>query len=955
MPVKTKSKVANARRSVRAISKGAVKGKKIQSSKNGKSKITNQKLVPSKREGSQIHKWVWLSQDGNRTMRDLLGGKGAGLAEMIKIGLPVPPSFTITTEACNYYSAHGNQFPNAMWEQTLDAIKKTEKAAGRKFGDAVNPLLVSVRSGAKFSMPGMMDTVLNLGLNDVTLQAMIDQTDDERFGYDAYRRFIQMFGRIVMGIEAKKWDALFDGAKHAKGVANDTDLDAEDLKQVVAQYKELYKNELGEDFPQDPYKQLELAIKAVFGSWMGKRAIEYRRLEKISDKLGTAVNVCAMVFGNLGEGSGTGVAFTRDPNTGEDVLYGDYLQNAQGEDVVAGIRTPLKLAEMKNFQPEAYAEFQRIAGGMEKHYRDMQDLEFTIERGKLYMLQTRSGKRTAAAAVKIAIDMVNEGLISKNEAIQRVDPMHVVQLLSPRFDDNDKKVALERGDYLASGINASPGAATGIAVFDPNTAAEWAKEGKAVILVRYETAPDDVHGMYASKGILTQHGGATSHAAVVARGAGLPCVAGCEEIHVNEAAKKFTAKGREISQGDFVSIDGTTGQVYAGKISTIEADYSQEKDLQTILGWADKVRKLQVWANGDYPRDAVRARAFGAEGIGLCRTEHMFFETERLPIVRQMILAKNAAERQPFLDQLLPIQREDFYGILEAMDTLPTVIRLIDPPLHEFLPPFEELLTDVTKLREEIRYMERESVNSSYQQNQLAEKQKLLHAVESLREANPMLGLRGCRLGITMPEITKMQVRAIFEAACKLKQEGKHPKPEIMIPLVGNVNELKNQRDILEGEAKAVMAEQGIEVEYKFGTMIEIPRAALTARELAEHAEFFSFGTNDLTQTTLGASRDDSERGYLQKYIEMKIVTDNPFQVLDTKGVGQLMEMAVKNGRKANRKLEIGACGEHAGEPQSIAFMHAIGQDYVSCSPFRVPVARLAAAQAALGSVTKDK
>lgn len=921
MPVKTKQK----------SSKTAVKGKKIVASKDGKSKI---------------HKWVWLSKEGNKDMRDLLGGKGAGLAEMTNAGLPVPPSFTITTEACNWYSAHGDQFPKGMWDQVLDAVKKTEKAAHKKFGDAKNPLLVSVRSGAKFSMPGMMDTVLNLGLNDVTMQAIIAQAG-ERFAYDAYRRLIQMFGRIVMGIEAKKWDAILDAAKEAKHTKNDTDLDANDLKEVVAKYKELYRDELGEEFPQDPYKQLELAIKAVFGSWMGKRAVDYRRLNKIPDNLGTAVNVCTMVFGNMGDDSGTGVAFTRNPSTGEDVLYGEFLINAQGEDVVAGIRTPMHIDEMQERMPEMYDQFRKIARNMEKHYREMQDLEFTVEKGKLYMLQTRTGKRTAASAVKIAVDMVNQKLITKKEAVQRIDPMHVVQLLAPRFDEKDKAAAHARGDYLASGINASPGAATGIAVFDPDTAAEWAKEGKAVILVRYETAPDDVHGMYASKGILTQHGGATSHAAVVARGAGLPCVAGCEEIHVNEAAKKFSVNGREISQGDFVSIDGTTGQVFAGKIKTIEADYSQEKDLQTILGWADEFRRLQVWANGDYPRDAARARAFGAQGIGLCRTEHMFFETERLPIVREMILAKNAAERQPFLDQLLPIQRGDFYGILEAMDGLPTVIRLIDPPLHEFLPPFEELLTDVAKLKQEIRYMERESVDSSHQQQELAEKEKMLHAVESLREANPMLGLRGCRLGITMPEITKMQVRAIFEAACQLKKEGKDPRAEIMIPLVGNVNELKNQKDILEPEAHAVMQEQGVEVHYKFGTMIEIPRGALTAGKIAEYAEFFSFGTNDLTQTTLGVSRDDAERSFLQKYVDMKILTANPFQELDREGVGQLMDMAVKAGRKTRKNLEVGICGEHGGDPSSIEFCDMIGLNYVSCSPFRVPVARLAAAQAA--------
>lgn len=946
MPVKTK------KASTKSIVKASKNGKVA-----GKSKNSNHK--------SQTHKWVYLSKEGNKDMRDLLGGKGAGLAEMTNAGLPVPPSFTITTEACNWSSAHGNQFPKGMWEQTLAAMKKIEKASGKKFGDVKNPLLVSVRSGAKFSMPGMMDSVLNLGLNEQTLQSIAEQSGNERFAMDAYRRLIQMFGRIVMDIDGKKFDAILDEAKRARGRelgksnpekdTKDTDLTTEDLKGVVVKFKDLYKREIGEEFPEDSYKQLELAIKAVFGSWMGKRAVDYRRLNKIPDSLGTAVNVCTMVFGNMGDDSGTGVAFTRDPSTGEDELYGEFLQNAQGEDVVAGIRTPMPIAEMKVRMPKMYSQFREIARDMEKHYREMQDLEFTVERGKLYMLQTRTGKRTAQSAVKIAVDMVHQGLITKKEAVQRIDSQHVVQLLAPRFDDKDKTEATARGDFLAKGLNASPGAAAGLAVFNPDTAVEWNKAGKAVVLVRYETAPDDVHGMYASKGILTQHGGATSHAAVVARGAGLPCVAGCEDIHVDEAAKQFRVKDRVVNEGDFISIDGTTGEVYAGHIKTINPDFDKEIELQTILGWADEFRRLQVWANGDYPRDAVRARAFGAQGIGLCRTEHMFFETERLPIVREMILAKSAEKRQPFLDQLLPIQRDDFYGILEAMDGLPTVIRLIDPPLHEFLPPFEELLTDVTKLREEIRYMERENVDASSQKNDLSEKEKLLSAVEGLREANPMLGLRGCRLGITMPEITKMQVRAIFEAACELKKAGKDPRPEIMIPLVGNVNELKNQRDILVPEAQEVMDEQGVRVEYKFGTMIEIPRGALTAGQIAEYAEFFSFGTNDLTQTTLGVSRDDAERSFLQKYVDMKILSANPFQELDREGVGQLMDMAVKEGRKARKNLEVGICGEHGGDPSSIEFCNSIGLNYVSCSPFRVPVARLAAAQAALGQMAKDK
>lgn len=950
MPVKTK-RTTTRKRATKMSKNGRGASKAMQTratSKNGRSKGNHQQ--------SRIHKWVYMSREGNKDMRDLLGGKGAGLAEMMNAGLPVPPSFTITTEACNWYSAHGNQFPKGMWEQVVASIKRLERETGKRFGDAVNPLLVSVRSGAKFSMPGMMDTVLNLGLNDTTLKAIINQTGgNERFAYDAYRRFMQMFGRIVMGVEAKKWDAIFDAAKHNKGVKNDTDLDSNDLKNVVAQYKELYRTEIGEDFPQDPYKQLELAIKAVFGSWMGKRAVDYRRLNKIADNLGTAVNVCTMVFGNMGDDSGTGVAFTRNPSTGEDVLYGEFLQNAQGEDVVAGIRTPMPIAEMKGRMPDMYTQFREIAHNMERHYREMQDLEFTVERGKLYMLQTRTGKRTAAAAVKVAVDMVNQGLISKQEAVQRVDPQHVVQLLSPRFDDTDKAAATARGDFLAKGLNASPGAAAGHAVFSPDTAVEWSRQGKPVVLVRYETAPDDVHGMYASKGILTQHGGATSHAAVVARGAGLPCVAGAEDIRVIEEQKKFVARGREIHEGDFISIDGSSGEIFAGDIKTIAPDYDKEEDLKTLLGWADDIRRLEVWANGDYPRDAVRARAFGAQGIGLCRTEHMFFETERLPIVRKMILSRNAEERQQYLDQLLPIQREDFVGILDAMNGLPVIIRLIDPPLHEFLPPYEEILIQVTKLREQLRYMEREDVDASSQRAELLDKETMLRAVEDMREANPMLGLRGCRLGITMPEITKMQVRAIFEAACQLKKGGRDPRPEIMIPLVGHVNELKNQRDILEPEAQRVMEEQGVEIEYKFGTMIEIPRAALTSDRIAEYAEFYSFGTNDLTQCTFGISRDDAEGKFLLKYVEDKILPENPFQVLDRDGVGQLMDMAVKKGRKTRPGMSIGVCGEHGGDPSSIEFCHMIGLNYVSCSPFRVPVARLAAAQAAVEKVTKDK
>ena len=924
-----------------------------------KSKTANRK--------PQIKKWVYLFAEGNKDMRDLLGGKGAGLAEMTNAQLPVPPGFTITTEACNTYTALGKKFPQGMWNQALAAMKKVEKETNKGFGDPKNPLLVSVRSGAKFSMPGMMDTVLNLGLNSETMVGIEQLTGNPRFAQDAYRRFIQMFGRIVMGIEAKKWDAIFEATKEKYHAKQDTDLGVDALKEVVAQFKELYKKEIGAEFPEDPYKQLELAIQAVFGSWMGKRAVDYRRINKIPDNLGTAVNVCTMVFGNQGDDSGTGVAFTRDPGTGENELFGEYLINAQGEDVVAGIRTPMKIAELKQKNPKVYNEFRAIARRMEKHYREMQDLEFTVERGKLFMLQTRTGKRTARAAVTIAVEMVREKLITKDEAVQRVDPNQVVQLLMPQFD----RVAKAQGDLLATGLNASPGAATGLAIFDPDTAEKLGKEGKSIILVRYETSPEDVHGMYASKGILTQHGGATSHAAVVARGAGLPFVAGCEAIRVDEEKKQFTVGARVIKEGDAISIDGGAGEVFAGEIKTIFPDFDKEEDLKLLLSWADEIRLrksrkarsvdsapelgLQVWANADYPRDARMARRFGAQGIGLCRTEHMFFETERLPIVQKMILAHNDVERQAYLDQLLPIQRGDFVGIFEAMEELPTVIRMIDQPLHEFLPSYEELLVKATELRVKIEYMKKESVNTQSQEAELHATEQMLKAVAGMKEANPMLGLRGCRLGITMPQITAMQTRAIIEAACILKKRGVNVHPEIMIPLVTHVNELKNQREILEAVAKKVIEEQGVDVEYKFGTMIETPRGALTAAQIAEYAQFFSFGSNDLTQCTHAASRDDSEKSYLLKYVEEKILPENPFQVLDREGVGQLMRMAVTEGRRTTPGLKIGVCGEHGGEPNSIEFCHQIGLNYVSCSPFRIPVARLAAAQAALAKIVKDK
>jgi len=903
-------------------------------------------------------KWVYLFSEGNKDMRNLLGGKGAGVAEMTNAGLPVPPGFTITTEACNAYYDAGKQFPEGMWEQTLTALKKVEEQTGKKFGDPANPLLVSVRSGAKFSMPGMMDTVLNLGLNAQTLPGLARLTGDERFAYDAYRRLIQMFGRIVMGIDGAKFEAILEAYKERTAGKKDTDLTTAMLKAIVADYKALYKAEIGSDFPEDPYEQLRLAIGAVFGSWFGKRAVDYRNFNKIPHDLGTAANVQTMVFGNMGFDSGTGVAFTRDPATGEKKLYGEYLLNAQGEDVVAGIRTPRKIAEMKDELPAIYEQFKQIAERLERHYRDVQDLEFTIEKGKLWMLQTRAGKRTAAAAVKIAVAMVKEGLISKEEAVLRVEPPHVIQLLLPRFDEAAKDKARNVGSFLASGLNASPGAATGKAIFDPDTAETMGKAKEAVILVRTETSPDDVHGMLHAKGILTQHGGATSHAAVVARGLGLPCVAGCEALRIDEEARLFSVNSQIIKEGDYISIDGTTGEVFSGRIATIEANFAEEQDLITLLGWADEIRErevrrgpegypkkgLQVWANADYPRDAQRARDFGAQGIGLCRTEHMFFEQDRLPIVQKMILAKSVAERQKYLAQLLPIQRGDFLGILRTMHGLPVIIRLIDPPLHEFLPSYEELLVEITELK-----------CQGGDPHELAEKEALLKEVAAMREANPMLGLRGCRLGITMPQITQMQVRAILEAACLLTKEGVEVHPEIMIPLVGHVNELKNQREALETVAKQVMAEQGVSVDYKFGTMIEIPRAALTADQIAEYAQFFSFGTNDLTQTVFGISRDDAEGKFLLWYVDQKLLPDNPFQVLDREGVGQLMRTCVEKGRKVQPELSIGVCGEHGGDPSSIEFCHMIGLNYVSCSPFRVPVARLAAAQAALTKAEKDK
>jgi len=889
-------------------------------------------------------KWVYMFSEGGESMRDLLGGKGAGLAEMTRAGLPVPPGFTITTEACNEYFKNGRQFPEGMWEQTLEALREVEKMTGKKFGDPSNPLLVSVRSGARVSMPGMMDTVLNLGLNEETLQGLAKLTQNERFAYDAYRRFIQMFGRIVMKVPGEKFDEAFEKIKEKYGAKKDTDLGVEALKEVVAEFKRIYKEHVGEDFPSDPYEQLRRAIGAVFESWFGKRAVDYRNYYGIPHDWGTAVNIVTMVFGNMGDDSGTGVTFTRDPATGEKVLWGEYLPNAQGEDVVAGIRTPYKIEELKEKMPEVYEQLVKVSELLERHYKDMQDMEFTVERGKLWMLQTRAGKRTAKAAVKIAVDMVKEGIISKEEAIMRVTPEQVDQLLHPRFDEKAKEKARAEGRYLAKGLNASPGAATGIAVFDADTAEELGKKGESVILVRPETSPDDVHGMLVAKGILTQHGGATSHAAVVARGLGKPCVAGCEAIHIDLARRLFTVNGRVVKEGDIISIDGSTGEVFIGPITTIEPKLEEEEELLTLLSWADEVRRLGVWANADYPKDAKQARDFGAEGIGLCRTEHMFFEPDRLPIVHQMILAETLEERQAALDKLLPIQKEDFKGIFRVMEGLPVIIRLIDPPLHEFLPKYEDLIAEVTELRVRLEY---EKDNAELKAR-LAEKEALLRKVAAMREANPMLGFRGVRLGVLWPEINRMQVRAIMEAACELTKEGLRVYPEIMIPVTANANELKILKELVDETARKVMEEQGVTVDYKFGTMIEIPRAALTAAEFARYAEFFSFGTNDLTQTVYGISRDDAEGKFLLAYVEKGVIPANPFQTLDREGVGRIMRMCVEEARQVRPDIEIGICGEHGGDPASIEFCHIIGLNYVSCSPFRVPIARLAAAQAAL-------
>jgi pyruvate, orthophosphate dikinase len=891
--------------------------------------------------------------DGDGKMKDVLGGKGAGLAEMSRAGVPVPPGFTISTEVCNIYFQNGNQVPSEINDQVLKGLTKLEKQIGKKLGDAKNPLLVSVRSGAKFSMPGMMNTILNLGLNDETTEGLAKLTSNPRFAYDSYRRFIQMFGEVALDIHMEKFDDIFDARKHKAKVKSDTDLSAEDLKAIIIDYKKLVEKETKKAFPQDAHEQLAMSRDAVFRSWWNPKASYYRRMEKIPDEIGTAANVQAMVYGNLGDTSATGVGFTRDPATGENTFYGEFLINAQGEDVVAGIRTPEPITDLEKIMPEAYKQLREITASLEKHYRDMQDFEFTIEDNKLYMLQTRNGKRTGPAAVRVAVEMVEEGLIDKKEAVLRVQPQQLDQLLHPVFDN----ASLKTLKLVANGIAASPGAAVGRAAFSADDAVELAKNGP-VILVRKETTPDDIHGMDVAKGILTAVGGKSSHAAVVARGMGRPCVVGAGTLAISERNKEFTTtvggKAVTVKEGDWISLDGTTANVYLGKATTNDPDPNSSY-FGKLMHWADEFRgKFGVRANADIPRDAKAARLFGAEGIGLCRTEHMFFAEDRIPHVQAMILARDEKTRRKALQKLLPMQRADFAGLFKAMDGFPVVIRTLDPPLHEFLPKREDLMVDQVRLPHADTKTKKE-MSEKYRipVGELKKKlPELLHRVEELHEFNPMLGHRGCRLGITYPEITEMQARAIFEAAAQVAKKSIKVLPEVMIPLIGSAKELENQKAIVDKVAKEVLEKAGVpDLHYMVGTMIEIPRAAITADKVAEFAEFFSFGTNDLTQTTMGLSRDDYTK-FSREYENLKIFTADPFAAIDQEGVGKLIEMAIKLGRKTKPDLEIGICGEHGGEPSSVEFCYRVGMNYVSCSPYRVPIARLAAAQAA---ITGDK
>lgn len=872
-----------------------------------------------------MSKWVYMFKEGNADMKNLLGGKGANLAEMTNLGLPIPQGFTVTTEACTNYYTSGKKITDEIQGQIFEGIQKLEDIQGKKFGDTEDPLLVSVRSGSRASMPGMMDTILNLGLNDVAVEGFANKTGNPRFAYDSYRRFIQMFSDVVMEMSKTFFEGILDEIKEEKGAKFDTDLTADDLKEVIAKYKAIYKDKMGEEFPQDPKVQLMEAVKAVFRSWDNPRAIVYRRMNDIPGDWGTAVNVQAMVFGNMGNTSGTGVAFTRNPSTGDNGIYGEYLINAQGEDVVAGIRTPLPITKLEEDLPECYKQFMEIANKLENHYKDMQDMEFTIQEGKLYFLQTRNGKRTAPAAIKIACDLVDEGKITPAEAVLRIDAKSLDQLLHPTFDP----AALKAGRVLGAALPASPGAAAGKVYFTADEAKEAHDKGERVILVRLETSPEDIEGMHAAEGILTVRGGMTSHAAVVARGMGTACVSGCGEIKINEAAKVFELGGEKIVEGDYISLDGSTGKIYLGDIKTIEASVSGY--FGRIMEWSDEFRTLQVRTNADTPEDTANAVKLGAQGIGLCRTEHMFFEPERIPKIRKMILSKTVEGREAALNELLAFQKADFKAMYETLEGRPMTVRYLDPPLHEFVPTAEE---DIVALAKDM--------------NLTVEEVKA--TCEGLHEFNPMMGHRGCRLAVTYPEIAKMQTRAVMEAAIEVKNEkGFDIVPEIMIPLVGEKRELKFVKDIVVETAEKVKAEKGSDIEYHIGTMIEIPRAALLADEIAEEAEFFSFGTNDLTQMTFGFSRDDAGK-FLDAYYKSKIYESDPFARLDQNGVGQLVKMAVEKGQKVRPNIKLGICGEHGGDPSSVEFCHNVGLTYVSCSPFRVPIARLAAAQAALNN-----
>jgi len=885
-------------------------------------------------------KWVYTFDEGGARMRDLLGGKGGDLAEMTHLGVPVPPGITVTTRACVEYLDRGGIFPEGLWDQVRDGMDWLHRQVGREFGNEQNPLLVSVRSGGKYSMPGMMDTVLNLGLNDESVAALA-RRGDERFAWDAYRRLIQMFGHVVLDVESHFFDQALRDVMTAEGVASEPEMSPDGWRQVVKDFNRLIEKASGGTLPQDPWVQLERSIKAVFESWNKKRAVDYRMATGIPHDLGTAVNIVTMVFGNTGSNSGSGVVFSRNPATGENMLYGEYLINAQGEDVVSGSRTPIALQELKRQMPGIYEGIDSVSRTLESHYREMQDMEFTVEDGKLWMLQTRNGKRTAGAAVKIAVDMVSEGLISTDEAVSRINPSLLDLLMHPGFDPEERM----RCTVLASGLNASPGAAVGEVYFTANDAERVARDtGKPVILVRPETTPDDVHGMIAAQGILTQHGGATSHAAVVARQLGKPCVSGCELIQIDLAGRQFRVNERIVREGDMISLDGTTGEVILGKLRTVSPEPGEMGELAVLLKWADQIRRLEVWANADTPEQAAQARSFGAQGIGLCRTEHMFLG-ERSEKFQRAILSRNdEAFRRILETELQPVQQQDFLEIFKVMDGLPVTIRLLDPPLHEFLPPRDDLLVKVTTM---------DAAGSTGPDFQDAK--HLLDVVSDMAEVDPMLGLRGCRLGLMRPDLNRMQVKAIFEAACEAAADGIVVRPKIMIPLTSHVNELKVIREILEDTAEQVMADRGVRIDYQFGTMIEVPRAALTAGEIAEIAEFFSFGTNDLTQMTFGISRDDAERKFLLDYVNRRILPSNPFQTLDVTGVGQLVVLALEQGREARADLEVGICGEHGGDPASINFFHRAGLDYVSCSPYRVPVARLAAAHSAIGDREKKR